>query len=184
MFFSKKMNKDITSAKRRFLLEMAVTGKCFVFIENPRTEDSWFPACQLSTETCIGRSLMRALFSLVVLVTAQPTSCTMLQFFHAVFVPVFCFWAHCGPLSLDWSGAVSVPGQAVQGVRAHIASMGVLEVQEDEFRLNYVKLQWVNSSVVPPDSWSVTGHESVIFIHKRRCIYLGLPSSPVRSHAY
>lgn len=30
-----------------FLLEIAVTGNFFVFIEKPTTENSWFPACQL-----------------------------------------------------------------------------------------------------------------------------------------
>lgn len=40
MFFNKKMSKDIICAKRSFLLEMVVTGKCFVFIENPGIEDS------------------------------------------------------------------------------------------------------------------------------------------------
>lgn len=42
---------------------MAVTGNLFVFIENSKTENSWFPACQLKHKNFYKKTLVKALFS-------------------------------------------------------------------------------------------------------------------------
>lgn len=42
---------------------MAVTGNLFIFIENSKTENSWFPACQLKHKNFYKNTLVKALFS-------------------------------------------------------------------------------------------------------------------------
>lgn len=169
-------------AKKMFLLEMAVAGKFFVFIANPKTENSWFPACQIKQKVFIGKTFCE----MIVLINFFWENTQHVQIDAAVFQGGISTCIPCPgrvwPCVIGITMIqVSALGHAGQEMGPQIANVDVLEVP----RLRCVKPQRVNFAVVPPDSWSVTGHESVILIHKRSCcIYLGLPSTTVRSHAY